>query len=177
MRPKLQKKKKHENTTVSNKQKPTICVFECWLDCQLTPFEALRSLFFLKKKNIDDPTPSWSTVPPLRFPSFFFVLHRNMSGERMFVVTERCILGGPKKKMCRDAHPYLTFRRHSQDPLLLTGSILETSIPSSARRKHLAPPFFPSFCDRPLQTLLSLPPLFFLNFRPLRHVPTPFAFP
>ena len=38
------KKKNHESTTVLNKQKRTICVFKCWLICQLAPFEALRSL-------------------------------------------------------------------------------------------------------------------------------------
>ena len=44
IRPKCKKKKKHENTTVLKKQKRTICVFKCWLNCQLAPFEALRSL-------------------------------------------------------------------------------------------------------------------------------------
>ena len=35
---------KHENTTVLYKQKRTICVINCWLNCQLASFEALRSL-------------------------------------------------------------------------------------------------------------------------------------
>ena len=42
--------KKHENTSVLNKQKRTICVFKCWLSCQAASFEALRSL----EKAIDD---------------------------------------------------------------------------------------------------------------------------
>ena len=40
----------------------TICVFKCWLKCQLTSFEALLSL----EKTIDDPTPSLSAVPVFR---------------------------------------------------------------------------------------------------------------
>ena len=36
--------KKHENTTVLNEQNRTLCVFKCWLKCQLASFEALLSL-------------------------------------------------------------------------------------------------------------------------------------
>ena len=51
--------KKHEQTTVLNKQKRTICAFKCWLTVQLASVEALLSL----AKTIDDPTPSWIAVP------------------------------------------------------------------------------------------------------------------
>ena len=36
--------KKHENTTVLNRQKRTLCVFKCWLNCQPASFEALLSI-------------------------------------------------------------------------------------------------------------------------------------
>ena len=49
---------KHEHTTVLNRQKRAICVFKCWLNCQVASFEGLLSL----EKTIDDPTPSWSAV-------------------------------------------------------------------------------------------------------------------
>ena len=81
--------KKHDNTTVLNKQKRTICVSKCWLNCQLASCEALRSL----EKAIDDPTPSWSAVPPLRlvaqkrYPSncvmFFVFFSRIISEEHV----------------------------------------------------------------------------------------------
>ena len=56
IRPKFKKTRK---STVLNKQKRTICVFKCWLNCQLASFEALLSL----AKPINDPTQSWSVVP------------------------------------------------------------------------------------------------------------------
>ena len=48
-----QKCTKHRKfRTVLNRQKRTICVFKCWLNCQLASFEALRSL---EQKNINRP--------------------------------------------------------------------------------------------------------------------------
>ena len=40
-------------------KKPTICVFNCWLNCHLASSE--KALLPLEK-TIDDPTPSWSAV-------------------------------------------------------------------------------------------------------------------
>ena len=78
-------KKEHEHTTVLNKQKRTICVFKCWLTCQLASFEALRSL----EKTIDDPTPSWSAV------LFCVLSHRNdiRQKKRNFLCVS-CHIGG-----------------------------------------------------------------------------------
>ena len=95
--------KKHENTTVLNKQKRTVCLFKVAL------FEALLSV---------DKIPSMiqrhrgarslflRLVTQKRYPSklghflfSFLASHRtNMSRERIFVVTERCIFFGRKKK-------------------------------------------------------------------------------
>ena len=107
-------KKKHEHTTVLNKQIRTICVFKCWLDCLLASFEALLSL----EKAIDEPTPSWSAVPFLAscrtkttsvklctFLCFSSSHRRNMSGKRIFVVTERCIIWRTKKRPRRTSLP------------------------------------------------------------------------
>ena len=67
IRPKCKNKKKRENTKVLNKRKRTICVFKCWLNCQLASFEALLAL----EKTIEDPTPSWCAVP------FCVLSHKN----------------------------------------------------------------------------------------------------
>ena len=77
--------KKHESTTVLNKQKRTFCEFKCWLKCHLTSFEALLSL---EKKN--DPPPSESAV------SLFCVLsHKNDIRQNCVISNvSSCHIGG-----------------------------------------------------------------------------------
>ena len=101
--------KKHENTTVLNKQKRTLCVFKCWLNCQMASCEALLSLEKKKTSPIQRHHAARSlfascrTKPDVRqnyvISSVFFVSHRkNMIGKRNVVVTERCIFLGQKKR-------------------------------------------------------------------------------
>ena len=66
--------KNTKSTTVFNKQKRTICVFKCWLHCQLEPFEALLSL---EKTNDDknaivERDPFLRLVAQKRYPSTLF---------------------------------------------------------------------------------------------------------
>ena len=96
------------NSVENISKKRTICVFRCWLNCQYRhPLKLCCHL----KKTINHPTPSWSAVPYLRliaqkrYPSklrnfrCFLVSHRkNISGKRIFVVTERCIFWDQKKR-------------------------------------------------------------------------------
>ena len=58
--------KKHANTTVLQKQKRTICVFKCWLNCQLASFEALLSLVGQKKGRDAHPY-GWVFLPERLF--------------------------------------------------------------------------------------------------------------
>ena len=51
--------KKHENTTVLNKQTSTICAFQCWLNGHLASFQ--KRSWHLKKKKTS--TPLWSADP------------------------------------------------------------------------------------------------------------------
>ena len=70
IRPKCKKKQHEKYNSFESTKKRTVCPFKCWLTCQLASSEALLSK--KKKKNIDDPTPSWCAVP------FFCVLsHKN----------------------------------------------------------------------------------------------------
>ena len=89
---------KHENTTVMKKEKRTICVFKCWLNCQLAIFETLLSL----EKPIDDPTPSWSAVPLSRLVDKKNDIRQNcvisnVVSYNIGVVTERCIFRDRKE--------------------------------------------------------------------------------
>ena len=96
-------------------KKRTICVFKCWLSCQVaSSSEALCGHFTCKKNpsTLQRRRGARSLfcllflrpVAPKQCPSklsyVFFVAHRrNMSSKRNFVVTERCfIVGGTEKR-------------------------------------------------------------------------------
>ena len=122
IRPKCKKKTKH--TAVLNKQKRTIGEFKCWLNCQLASFEALRSLEKNHRQSnaIAERGPFFASCRTktisvkLRIFLGFFVSHRrNMSGKRVFVVTERCFVGD-KKKGC-DACSNIATRENRDNTL------------------------------------------------------------
>ena len=111
----MQKKQKHENTTVVLKQKRIICILECWLNCQLASFEALQSL----EKTIDDPTPSWSAVPFLR------------------LVAEKRYPSGFVISYVFSYH--INFFDYGDAALLLHCKTQQTTFKRIAQRKHLGP--------------------------------------
>ena len=102
-------RKKTEHTTLLNKQKTcTVCVFKCWLNCQLASFEALLSCRLKKSQRpnaIVERSPFFvSCRTQKQYPSklrnllCLLVSHRtNLSGKRILVVTERCIFFGTGK--------------------------------------------------------------------------------
>ena len=94
------------NSVCSINKRRTICVFKCWLNCQLASFEVLRSL----EQTSNAATPSWSAV------LFFCVLsHKTISGKfrdfqcfscqigrtcpvKDFLVSRNGAFFGPKKR-------------------------------------------------------------------------------
>ena len=83
--------KKHENTTVLKKQKCTICVYKCWLNCQLASFEALRSL--AKKHRRTN-----AIVERGQFFASCRTKTISVKSKRISVVTDWCFFWGQKKK-------------------------------------------------------------------------------
>ena len=127
--------KTHENSSVLNKQKRTICVFKGWLNCQIGI--ALKLCCHMKKSStIQRHRGARSYKNGIRqnfVISYVFSYHIGGTClvKEIFVVTERCVFFfGVDQKTVRDAHPYLKGAR------VVTAKVVYEER-SSATKKYL----------------------------------------